>query len=265
MLINKMVFNPKRYSSGELKLVKSELNKYIKDGKVEILYENDLSFFELLIILKYYKKQNTKIDLILSYLPYQRMEHSGRDELDTMHFVANIINDLKLESVVVCEPHCEIDCIDNSTSFSYLKKLKDIVIKEIGFDEETDNVVFTDNGGFKRYSKLFNGSIYFNKQRDLVSGLITKQEIVGKIKPDKKVLIVDDIISTGDTIVNIVEYLKMQNVKQIYILCGHIENNKHNQRLQNYDIVKMMYSTNSLKKKEDKKIKLFNIREIIYE
>ena len=96
MLINKTIFNPKRYSSGELKLVKSELDKYVKDGQVEILYENDLSFFELLIIIRYYKKQNVKIYLILSYLPYQRMEHSGRNELDTMHYVANILNDLNL-------------------------------------------------------------------------------------------------------------------------------------------------------------------------
>ena len=77
-------------------------------------------------------------------------------------------------------------------------------------------------------------------------------------------MIVDDIISTGDTIVNIVKYLSKKGIKDIYILSGHIENNKYNKRLEKAKNVKKIFSTNSLKKQENKKLKLFDIRNIIY-
>ena len=71
MLINKMDFVPKRHASGELKLVKDDLDRYILNGKVEILYERKVNFFELLLIVDYYISNNVLVDLILAYLPFE--------------------------------------------------------------------------------------------------------------------------------------------------------------------------------------------------
>ena len=264
MFINNQIFTPKRYSSGELKFVKSELNKYIVNNRVEILYENILSFFELLLVIKYYNSKNVKINLILSYLPYQRMDHKDRDELDTLTFVKQILKDLNLDSITICEPHCQIEKTDNIKVISFIQSIKNKVFEQINFNQKDDYIVLTDKGGYRRYGSLSKNVVYFNKERDLQTGLIVKQEIVGEIKPNKKILIVDDIISTGDTIVNIVEYLSKQNFNEIYIMSGHIENNKYNNRLQKYRNVKQIFSTNSLKKRGTKKLKLFDIKEIIY-
>ena len=264
MLINGKVFSPRRYSSGELKLVKSDLNSYVKNNYVEILFENDFSVFELLLVIEYYKKLGVKTDLILSYLPYQRMDHTGRDELDTLNYVADLFNSQKLNKITICEPHCEIDSFDNSQKLSYVDSVIKNVFEEIGFDEKNDYIVLTDKGGYKRYGHLGQNKTYFNKERNINTGLIVKQEIVNSIEKGRKVLIVDDIISTGDTIVNIVKYLSKKGIKDIYILSGHIENNKYNKRLEKAKNVKKIFSTNSLKKQESKKLKLFDIRRIIY-
>lgn len=264
MLINRQIFKPKRYSSGELKLIKSELDKYIIDQKVEILFENKLSIFELLLIIDYYKLQNVKIDLILSYLPYQRMDHKDGHLVHTLADIANIFNSLNLNSITICEPHSAINHFKNASELSYISAIKNQVFRLSHFDTEKDFVVLTDKGGLKRYGNIAKNLVYFNKQRDPYTGLIIKQEIVGNLKDCKKVLIVDDIISTGDTIINIVEYLKKLNIKEIYIMSGHLENNKYNKRLEYIDEIKTIYSTNSLKKKGTKKIYLFDIKEIIY-
>ena len=264
MYINGQKLNLKRFSSGELKILKSELEKYVKNNHVQILYAGEESFLELLIILRYYIKISTKIDLVLSYLPYQRMDHEGRDELDTVNYVAYILNDLKLNSITICEPHCSTNMFKNSKEFSYINYIKQKVFEEINFDENHDTIVLTDKGGLKRYGHLTKNVVYFNKARDLQTGLIVKHEIVGKIGQNSKCIIVDDIISTGDTILNVVKYLKAQGIKDIYIMCGHYEKNKYNKRLINCDDIKKIYSTNSLSKRSNKKLKLFDVKELLW-
>lgn len=264
MYINKIKFTPKRYSSGELKLMRSYLDSFVCDGKAEILFENDFSIFELLLVLDYYKTQNIKTDLILSYLPYQRMDHNGRDELNTLQNVAKLFNNQNLDSITICEPHCDIKCFKNSKSLSLIKKMKDVVFSQIDFDNEQDFVVLTDKGGFQRYNDIAKNVVYFEKQRDSQTGLIVKQQMIGKIDPTKKILVVDDIISTGDTIVNILDELCLQGAKQIYIMSGHIENNKYNHRLFEFENVQKIYSTNSLRKIGTKKLKLFDVKELVY-
>ena len=261
MYINNNRLKVRRYSSGELKFVRSDMDKLITDNRVEILYVGGYTIFELLLVLKYYKKKNVLIDLVLDYLPYQRMDHKDRDELDTVNYVADIFNELELNSITVCEPHCEVESFKNVKTISYVKILKDKVFEEIGFDDSKDTVVLTDKGGLKRYGDISSNVVYFDKERDIETGLIVKHSIVGKVKG--KAIIVDDIISTGDTIVNIIDKLLEIGEKEIYVLAGHIENNKYNKRIMNYDNVWMVYSTNSLKSRGNRKLKLFDVRGII--
>ena len=265
MFINKRKLKMKRYSSGELKLIHSELNSYIENNFVEILFlNNDYSFFELLIIIDYYISNKVIVNLILSYLPYQRMDHKGRDEVATLTNVANILNCYPINHLTICEPHSEISDFKNAVKFSLVETIKDKVFKDLNYTDDDFSVVFTDKGAKERYKHLFGKSVYFNKARNKETGLIEKHEIVGELKGKTKVLIVDDIISTGDTIINIVDYLTKQNVKEIFVLSGHFEKNKYNKRLFQHKNVVKVYSTNSLTKKQNRKLKLFDIKELIY-
>ena len=96
------------------------------------------------------------------------------------------------------------------------------------------------------------------------SGLIIKHEIVGNVDVNKKFVIVDDIISTGDTLYNIIEELTRLGVKSIYVISGHIENNKYNKRIYEHKNVINVYSSNALKKKGIKKLKLFDVKDMFY-
>ena len=261
MYINGRKLLVRRYSSGELKFIKSELDDYVVNNTANVLYVGDYDIFELLLVIKYYKKKNVCVNLVLDYLPYQRMDHEDRDELDTVNYVSAMFNELELNSITVCEPHCEVKGFNNVRVLSYVKLLKDKVFEEIRFDVNKDTVVLTDKGGLKRYGDIAKNAVYFNKERDLETGLIVKHNIVGEVKG--KVVIVDDIISTGDTIVNIIDKLCELGVKEIYVLAGHIENNKYNRRILSYGNVLKVYSTNSLKKRGNRKMKLFDVKDII--
>ena len=263
MFINGKDFVVKRYSSGELKLIKSDLDSYVISDRVEIVYFNEYSIFELLLILKYYLSKNIKVDLILTYLPYQRMDHVGRDELDTVNIVADIFNGLNLNSLLICEPHCDISCFKNCSSVSLIEKMKNMVFEEIGFDDGKDIVVLTDKGGLKRYGDFCENIVWFEKVRDENTGLIIDHQLVGDIECFSKALIVDDIISTGDTIINIIEKLESIGIKNIYVLSGHLEVNRYNDRIKEYSSIKKIFSSNSLTKKEGYKLKLFDVENLL--
>ncbi len=263
MYINSKKFIPKRFSSGEMKLLSSIMDKYIINNKVEILFLNQESIFELFVIIDYYKQKNVCVDLILSYLPYQRMDHKGRDEVNTTKHVANIINSLKLNSLTICEPHCDISEFCNAKKISYVEMLEKEIKAKIGFGED-DYVCFTDKGSRNRYKNLQGKKIYFEKERDINTGLICKYDIMTEFDTSKKVLIVDDIISTGDTLCEAIEVLSKKGVNEIYILCGQIENNRYNNRVVKFSCVKHLFSTNALKKRATKKMTLFDVRRMIY-
>ncbi len=264
MYINNKKIFIKRYSSGELKLLKSDLDKYIVDNAVEILFDNSHSFFELLLILDYYKNNKVKVNLILEYLPYQRMDHKGTNEVDTLSNVINILSSLNIDTITVCEPHCDLKEYSNYKSISLVEKIWKKVRADYKFNED-DIIVLTDRGGLKRYHFIKDNIVYFNKVRDPQTGLIVKHDIIGNITNKKRAFILDDIISTGDTIINIIDYLVNIGIDEIVVVSGHIENNKYNKRISNHKNVLCIYSTNSLKKKNSKKVKLYDVKELIYE
>lgn len=264
MIINNKKMKFERYSSKELKLKNSYLQSFIINNQVDIIYNNEISLFELLIVLDYYKSLNVVINLTLCYLPYQRMDHSNTNNVETIKNISNIFNSFNLNNLYICEPHCELNYFKNATKINIIEKLFDKVINEIDFNTQKDCVIFTDKGSVKKFSHLCKNYAYGEKTRNDSTGLINSYKLIGQISANQKILIVDDIISSGDTICEILKTLKDCN-NEIYLLCAHLENNKFNKRLDHSDKIKKIFASNSLTKKSTQKRKLFNIKEIMYE
>lgn len=263
MRINNKLVKIQRYSSGEMKLEYKDFEEFFNQGQIDIFYNNEeISFFELLILLDFFNGFNLKINLTLSYLPYQRMNHFGKNKIPTLQNVANILNSFSLNKLTIAEPHCTLDLFSNSKKFSVVDVLYKNFIKE-NPDLKKTPVIFTDMGGVEKYSHLTQNYLYGQKTRNPISGLIENYFLVGDIISDT-VIIIDDIISTGDTIMTLIKLLENQNIKNIYVLSGHLEKNKHNKRISLHPLVKKLISTNSLiKKSSNNKIKLISVWEIL--
>ena len=89
-----------------------------------------------------------------------------------------------------------------------------------------DNLIITapDVGGAEKarfYSKTLEVDLAIvDKARDYTkAGVIESMRLVGNVK-DKDVLLPDDMISTGGTIVNAIKLLKEQGAKNIYVACS---------------------------------------------
>ena len=259
MLINNIPFKPQRYSSGEIKKFDDQLKNFLKYKDINILYNSDISLLELLMVIEYFKENGKVINLTLTYLPYQRMNHKSEE---TVKYVAKIFNGLELNSITILEPHCELNYLNNSSKISFVKLIFDKVANEINFDKKKDLLIFTDKGSKEKFGSLSKNSVYFKKTRDKVTGLINSYQLVGEIKTNQKLILVDDIISSGDTIVEALSHLKKLTKQKVTIITSHFENNIYNERLFKNKSVEKIYSSNSLRKNGNKKLKLYDIEEI---
>lgn len=265
MIINQKRFIGKRYSSGELKLIHADLLQFANNGEVHILYDGlHFSFFELLIIIHYYQSQLIAVHLTLAYLPYQRMDHKG-SHVETVAIVADMLNRLQLKSLKICESHCDLSYFKNAISISLVEKLCKKVFAQIGFDPEQDILCFTDKSSLQRYAHLGKHSVRCEKVRDKQTGLISTYNLFGTIPVGAKVVILDDIISTGDTLMHAIDELAKHTNQSFTIVCGHFEKNKYNQRLLARNDVAQIVSSNSLTRRSKNKLKIIPIISLLEE
>ncbi|MBQ8451711.1 MAG: hypothetical protein IJ538_02920 [Clostridia bacterium] len=262
MLINNKEFIPFRFNSGEMRIMHSKLDKFIKNNEVSICFNNDMSIFDLFLIVEYYRDRGVEVNLTITYLPYQRMDHPDKDEIETLKLVAKLFNNLKLKSLKICEPHSSIAYFNNATKISFVELIFKSVCEKINFDVEKDVIVFTDKGSTQRYFNLAKNCVYGEKRRDEKTGLVKKLKLVGKIKPGQKIMIIDDIISSGDTILSTLDQIELQTKEKVYILTGHFEKNRRNGRLIKDPRVKKIFSTNSLTKKRKTKLFLYDAEKL---
>ena len=169
-----------------------------------------------------------KIIGIIPYLPYMRADHVFRTgEGIPLEIVIKVIEASGLNEIVIVDPHSiktpemfKIKVHDLSALPLFAKK-----IKEIEPDSANITIVSPDMGGLRRLElldQLLGGNINqvrINKDRDYESGSIKVAEYTGEIKG--KCFIVDDIISTGKTIVQAVEKLASNGADEVYVFATH--------------------------------------------
>lgn len=154
---------------------------------------------------------------ITLYLPliYQSRQNSDneKESKDFLLFVEELIN-LKVDKIITFEAHGEDEDI---TSYSLAKLFK---------KSKYDVVVSPDAGGYNRvkeYSKVIKcDDTCFKKLRDL-STLIDGSNPISKYQKsrynfvNKNVLIVDDILDSGKTIINAIERIDKANKIDVFV------------------------------------------------
>ncbi|WP_292320407.1 ribose-phosphate diphosphokinase [Caldisphaera sp.] len=125
--------------------------------------------------------------------------------------------------------------------------------EKIGFDKRNIAVLSPDIGAIDRAKSLSSylncEYDYFVKSRDRVTGEITMQPKELDVK-GKDIIIIDDIISTGGTILKASQILRSQGARKIYVMVSHaILLNNAEEKLISSGIDKI-YAANTLPKKD---------------
>lgn len=228
------------------------------------LYEKEEELITLIYVKKYLDRYCSDIELNMPYIPNARMDRvKHQEEVFTLKFFANIINDLKFDYVTVLDPHSTVsEALINNICISSPQPIIENVLERI----HIDSLFFPDEGAMKRYSSMAKLPYTFGvKQRQWETGEILDLDIAGDIEliKDKNILIVDDICSRGGTFYFAAKKLKELGAKDIHLYVTHCENTIHDGELLKGDLIKRIWTTNSLKRTPHAKISTIPIEEVL--
>jgi len=185
----------------------------------------DTNLLQILSIISEVKKISSKIYAIIPYMGYARQDRQFLNgEIATMSVVAKMLQAAGAKKAIVVDIHSKTALrhfkipTENVSAIpelaKYLKKLK----------LKNPIVVSPDTGGSLRAKKfadiLKSDFITLKKSRNRKTGKVSIQSTKADVK-GKDLIIVDDIISTGGSIVKATQFLKKQKCKRVFVVCTH--------------------------------------------
>lgn len=242
-----------------------------KNYEIVWLYEGDYEIFMIICIVKHLRSKmynNVSFNLTMPYVVNSRLDRTHSDnEVFTLKYFAEIINDLKFNKVVIVDPHSIVSeaLIDNVYVLRPSNIISNVIDKMLCLNEFEREVViyFPDDGAYKRYKDMpcFKDlkCVYGKKERDWNTGKILGIEIYDKNGSkltneieNCDVLMVDDIISYGGTLAYSADKLKEMGAAHISAYATHVENSVLDEEkgtlLKRYKdkIIDTVYTTNSI-------------------
>ncbi len=168
----------------------------------------------------------TNITVILPAYPYARQDKSISRECITASLIARELENLGVNRVITLDIHnTAIGGFFVKANLENLYPTKTIC-NYIKNNFSTDNliVVAPDTGAMRRAQnyaeKLQVPLVVVYKERDYsTSSKILNTILIGNVK-NKDCLIIDDMIATGGTIINVAKTLKENGAQKIYISCS---------------------------------------------
>lgn len=185
----------------------------------------DTNLLQILSIISEVKKISSKIYAIMPYMGYARQDRQFLNgEIATMSVVAKMLQAAGAKKAIVVDIHSKTALrhfkipTENVSAIpelaKYLKKLK----------LKNPIVVSPDTGGSLRAKKfadiLKSDFITLKKSRNRKTGKVSIQSTKADVN-GKDLIIVDDIVSTGGSVVKATQFLKKQKCKRVFVVCTH--------------------------------------------
>lgn len=214
---------------------------------------------ELIFLLDALQRSGATINLLFTYFGYARQDRPTPGEAFSAQVICNIFKLFKLNKIVIIQPH--------SAALHKLLPFEAVIPVELFYPvaDNYDIIVAPDKGAAewvepiaKTCNKEF---LQGSKQRfglDQTRFLGLQNNV-----RDKKILIIDDVISTGGTLLNLVYGLEQRGARSISALATHgIFAGDAHERLINSNLDKI-YVTNTIPQQENEKIVTLDVSPLI--
>lgn len=272
-ILNKKIHQTvSRFADGEARITIPDVRK----KQVFIIQSTcppvDRSLIELLLIIDAAKRGSaSEVTAVIPYFGYSRQDRIEKPGAPVSAFlVSNLIEYSGASRIVTIDIHTKaiqdfvkIPWDDLSASSALMPVLKSRF-------KDTKNLVIVspDKGGVLRanvYAKLLRaGSVaIIYKKRDIQRENISKAlRIVGDVS-GKEVLIIDDIVDTGGTLLGAIEILQKNGAKSITAAVTHgIFSESAIEKIQKSNL-KEIFVTDSVPQKTNGKIKVVSIAKLL--
>ncbi|MGE5862875.1 MAG: ribose-phosphate diphosphokinase [Nitrososphaerales archaeon] len=181
----------------------------------------------LMMIQKCRRDKALKTIVVIPYMAYARQDKAFLEgEVISISILAEIIECFGVSRVITVDIHSQ-------SSLSYfgniIKNISAIpVLAEYALQNIFLNnvlIISPDFGGLKRAQKF--GEIiqrevtFLKKTRDRLTGIVSIEDVLDFKVKDKDVILVDDMISTGNSIIKACEVLRKNGAERIFVICSH--------------------------------------------
>jgi ribose-phosphate pyrophosphokinase len=166
------------------------------------------------------------ICVVNPYMAYARQDKVFVDgEIVTINLIGRILASLGITKLITIDNHSpgSLDYSFETVDLSAIPTLASYVKKNIALNRPI--VVSPDEGGIERATR-FAGVIGLDilsliKKRDRFTGDVSITLSKQQPLENRDALIVDDMISTGNSIIKATEILKKNNIGEVYVVCTH--------------------------------------------
>ncbi len=188
----------------------------------------DRHIIQLLMIIHKCKKDHaSKITVIIPYMAYARQDKAFLDgEIISIAVLAQLIENFGVDEVITVDIHQEVSLSYFSTkikNISAIPLLADYIKNNVTLEKSL--IISPDAGGIKRAEKFAQllelPILCLKKKRDRKTGFVSIDENIGMKVDGMNAILIDDMISTGGSIVKACEVLKKQKIGNIIVFCTH--------------------------------------------
>ena len=223
-------------------LVKSEV-KIFPDGESKITLKGKLSKSKTIVVQSIYppvdsnliqalsliskaKEYSTEVIVVVPYLGYARQDREFLPgEIATMKVLGQLFKGAGASKIIVVDIHSKIGLKHFKIKSENLTAIPDLARYFQKINLKNPLVVSPDQGGKERAKefadKFGSDFIALKKQRDRKTGKVQIKtggldEVIGR-----DLILVDDMISTGGSIIKATEFLKKQKCNRVFVTCTH--------------------------------------------
>lgn len=216
----------------------------------------DTNLLHLLSVISKVRKYSSKIYAVMPYIGYARQDREFLEgEIITISVIGQMLRTVGTKKVITIDIHStkalkelKISSENVTAVFELVKYFKKLRITN-------PLVVSPDSGGKQRakeFAKLLGTDfLYLEKNRNRKTGQVNILTSKVSVK-NRNIILVDDMISTGGSIIKSTQFLKKQKCKRIFVACTHaLLVNDAEKRIRNAGVSQII-STNTIPRKTSK-------------
>lgn len=201
-----------------------------KSGKIIVVNSTyppvDSNLVYTLALISKAREYSNQITAVIPYLGYARQDREFlAGEVVTLSVIADLLKAAGASKMIVVDIHSQMGMRHFKIPIRNVSAIEELARYFKKMHLKDPLVVSPDSGGAKR-AEIFAGFygtkyIALKKQRDRRNG---KVRIITSELDDvrgRDLILVDDMISTGGSIVKATEFLKKQKCRRVFVACTH--------------------------------------------
>jgi len=223
-------------------LVKSEVRVF-PDGESKITLSGNLSKRKSIVVQSIYPPVDTNLvqalsliskakeisSEVIAVIPYMGYARQDREflpgEIVTMKVLAKLFKGVGASKIIAVDIHSIMSLKHFTIKSKNVTAIPDLVKYFKKLSLKNPLVVSPDQGGkdrAKEFAEKFESEyIVLEKKRDRKTGKVqiktkNSDKVIGR-----DLILVDDMISTGGSIIKATQFLKKQKCKRVYVACTH--------------------------------------------